>query len=107
MTGCAFLTIPGLPGIPTGVQEATGGTTIVLRRLQAEEWSQMGTIVPDSYVPDQERPHQEGGNVKVCAGLRFLIPGVPENSSGTIICNNINALDIVPGFLPSLREGTV
>jgi hypothetical protein len=105
MTGCAFLAVPGFLGVPKGVQEATGATSIVLRRLQAEEWSQIRTIVSDSYVPDQERSDQEGRNAKVCAGLRFLIPGVSENSSGSIICNDINALAAVPGFLPSLKRG--
>ena len=42
MTGWAFLAVPGFLRVPTGVQEATGGTSIVLRRLQAEDGRRSG-----------------------------------------------------------------
>ena len=47
MTSYASLAVPGFLRVPKGVQEATGGMSIVVRRLQAEEWSQSRTIVPE------------------------------------------------------------
>jgi hypothetical protein len=105
MTGRGFLTVPGFLRGPKGVQERTGGTSIAVRPSQRENWSQDRTIVPDSYLPDQERSGQERENAKVSAGLPFPVPDVPGKLVGTIFIRYFNALEPVPGFLPSLKRG--
>jgi hypothetical protein len=105
MTGCAFLAVPGFPCVPEGVQERTRSASIVFDPFRGETWSQITTIVPDSYLPDQERPGQERKKARVSAGLPFLIPGVPEKMAGTSLALYFNALAPVPGFLPSLKRG--
>jgi hypothetical protein len=84
MTSRALLAVPGVLRVPERVQQRTGGASIAVRPSQKENWTQDGTIVPDPYLPDQERSGQERENAKVSAGLPFLIPGVPEKLVGTI-----------------------
>ena len=105
MTCCAFLAVPGFLPIPEGGQERTVGTSIVVRPFQKENWSQDGTIIPDSYLPDQERPGQERKKARVSAGLPFLIPGAPEKLPKRRLRRYFNLLASVPEFLPSLKRG--
>jgi hypothetical protein len=107
MTGRAFLAVPGFLRVPERVQERTGGASIAVCPSQKEKWSQNRTIIPDSYLPDQERPGQERKKARVAAGLPFLIPGVPEKPPGRRFRRYFNLLASVPGFLPSLKRGAV
>jgi hypothetical protein len=104
MTGRACVAVPGFRAVPARVQEHVGrGSTV--QQFRGTRWSQSGTIVPDSYVPDQERSRQEREKARHSAAFPFLIPDVPEKLSGTIFLRKINALVPVPGFLPSLERG--
>jgi hypothetical protein len=105
MTSNAFLAVPGFLCVPEGVQERTGSASIVVGPFRGETWSQIATIVPDFYLPDQERPGQERKKARVSAGLPFLSPGVPEKPPGRRFRRYFNVLEPVPGFLPSLKRG--
>ena len=105
MTGRAFLAVPGFLRVPERVQERTGGASIAVCPSQKEKWSQNRTIIPDSYLPDQERPGQERKKASVAAGLPFLIPGAPEKLPKRRLRRYFNLLASVPEFLPSLKRG--
>ena len=105
MTSNAFLAVPGFLCVPEGVQERTGSASIVVGPFRGETGSQITTIVPDSYLPDQERPGQERKKARVSAGLPFLIPGAPEKLPKRRLRRYFNLLASVPEFLPSLKRG--
>ena len=104
MTGRTRVAVPGFRAVPDGTQELVGREPTV-QPFWSRRWSHSETIVPDSCIPNQERLGQERGKAKGSPALRFLIPDVPEKSSGTFLSRNINMLATVPGFLPSLKRG--